>query len=99
MELDHFKPFPFIKFQNFLQPWLPRIFGNKSPGVEFKSVGVRVKSVGVEFEILLTCLGCGYAMLFKLADMVADKKSVLRAYPNGNKSSRAFYGFVISRVV
>ena len=66
LELDHFKPFPFIKFQNFLQPWLPRIFGNKSPGVEFKSVGVRGKSVGVEFEILLTCLGCGYAMLFKL---------------------------------
>ena len=33
------------------------------PGVEFKSVGMRVnKNVGVEFEILLTCLGCGYAM-------------------------------------
>ena len=62
VELDHFKPFPFIKFQNFLQPWLPRIFGNKSPGVECKSVGVRVKSVGVEFEILLTCLGCGSSM-------------------------------------
>ena len=27
--------------------------------MEFKSVEVRVKSVGVEFEILLTCLGCG----------------------------------------
>ena len=76
MELDHFKPFPFIKFQNFLQPWLPRIFGNKSPGVEFKSVGVRVKSVGVEFEILLTCLGCGYAMLFKLSQGPSVKKVV-----------------------
>ena len=51
--------------------------GIPGPGVEFKSVGVRVKSVGVEFEILLTCLGCGYAMLFKLGIHSTGKKNYI----------------------